>query len=756
MESTSSSSTSDNPVTNNSTTNITNTTATTTKGPPARLLARLGNPTTSRPTSSSTVNTITVPEPTDTEIFHWIKRNYVWRCAICCELQPVTKPNQAMKEYGRCALQRSMYQQLCIEQRIAPKNPPTLPSSVIPPSLDDTTLFNQICRDCGSNGLKTVPGIPSNVSKDNILTIPVHHNINFPLLKQLLKISFGGNTKLVNQYLQKYHIQNEQDILTILESSLPVWPETIPSNSSNSPTWLSSIPGSYLRQPRWGIQPRHPITCIGYSLHMLGHDDTPLNYADERTLEQLQDAKDNAEAEIMLSGPTFVPNVPSYPQMHPERPDRLRSALGYLACTGLLSELYKIKPRHPTMEEIELASEVAHYNTIMQLHASLLNEIHDNVSNTKSNLRRALQLGDTYINCRTIDSAFYALGTTIEAMQAVASGKAGRALAIVRPPGHHADCSHTQGFCIFNNVGGAIKVILQQYSNTNVSVSNDTSSSSIDAIATSISSVSIEDSTPSSSSSSSTTLTTTKINYIQRILIVDWDLHHGDGTEQMFYDNPNVLFISIHRYDHGAFYPGTGHCTRVGSGAGEGYNINIPLNGVFYGDADYLTIFDYLVMPIARAFSPDLVCISCGFDAARGDWLGDYDITPAGYAHMTYALSSLAQGKLVVVLEGGYNLYAIASSTEAITRVLLGENPLPLEAYDDIRNKVADEHESEICRTAETILPGTVPPKLLSHGIKRRTPKAGTWETIEKVINIQEKYWPVLGESRKALFSSNY
>ena len=130
-----------------------------------------------------------------------------------------------------------------------------------------------------------------------------------------------------------------------------------------------------------------------------------------------------------------------------------------------------------------------------------------------------------------------------------------------------------------------------------------------------------------------------------RVLIVDWDVHHGDGTENMFYSDPSVLCVSIHRYDNGSFYPRSGHPARCGCGDGLGYNINVALNGTGYGDADYMMIFDKVLMPIASAFHPDIVLVSCGFDAGRGDPLGEFDITASGYASMTECLMSLADGK---------------------------------------------------------------------------------------------------------------
>jgi Histone deacetylase domain len=155
----------------------------------------------------------------------------------------------------------------------------------------------------------------------------------------------------------------------------------------------------------------------------------------------------------------------------------------------------------------------------------------------------------------------------------------------------------------------------------------------------------------------------------------------GNGIENTFYDDPSVMYISLHRYEHGTFYPGTGHATRLGNREGLGYNINIPWsdlpNGAGPGDAEYAAAFEEIVMPIATSFAPELVLVSAGFDAARGDPLGGCDITPRGYAMMTSRLRELAGGRMVVVLEGGYNLLALAQSVEAVVRILYGEQLPP-------------------------------------------------------------------------------
>lgn len=142
---------------------------------------------------------------------------------------------------------------------------------------------------------------------------------------------------------------------------------------------------------------------------------------------------------------------------------------------------------------------------------------------------------------------------------------------------------------------------------------------------------------------------------LRRILIVDWDVHHGNGIQRMFYDDDNVMYISMHRHDRGNFFPGTGDSREIGSGKGEGFNWNIAWSNKSMGDAEYLAAFRCIVMPIARDFNPSMVLVACGFDAARGHPFnfGGYDLSSACFAHMTRQLMSLANGRLVLCLEGG-------------------------------------------------------------------------------------------------------
>lgn len=211
-----------------------------------------------------------------------------------------------------------------------------------------------------------------------------------------------------------------------------------------------------------------------------------------------------------------------------------------------------------------------------------------------------------YFNQLTWQSAMLSAGGAIETCRAVASRQLKNAIAVIRPPGHHAEENRPMGFCMFDNVAIAAKVCQIDYKET-----------------------------------------------CRKILIVDWDVHHGNGIQQAFYSDPNVLYVSLHVHEDGRFYPAGpyGDHFHCGTGAGEGKNINVPWPTKGMGDADYMFAFQHVVMPVAYDFDPDLVIIAAGFDAAVGDQLGGCFVTPTCYAHMTHMLMSLAEGKLVVCLE---------------------------------------------------------------------------------------------------------
>lgn len=243
----------------------------------------------------------------------------------------------------------------------------------------------------------------------------------------------------------------------------------------------------------------------------------------------------------------------------------------------------------------------------------------DFIGNTKDSL---------YCNQYTFQCALLSAGGAVEACKAVVAGYVRNSIAVIRPPGHHAEADEPRGFCFFDNVSIAALACQGEYPER-----------------------------------------------CRKILIVDWDVHHGNGIQQAFYNNPNVLYISLHV--GGNFYPPGPYKNHLhcGEGAGMGKNVNIPWFDSGMGDDDYMYAFQQVVMPIAQEFDPDFVIVASGFDAADGDVLGGCHVTPACYAHMTHMLMSLANGKISICLEGGYNLRSIAKSALAVTRTLMGEPP---------------------------------------------------------------------------------
>lgn len=234
----------------------------------------------------------------------------------------------------------------------------------------------------------------------------------------------------------------------------------------------------------------------------------------------------------------------------------------------------------------------------------------------------------------------------------------------------------------------------------------------------------------------------------RRVLVVDWDVHHGDGTQSAFYADPRVLVVSVHRHDGGAFYPGTGAAAAVGDGPGAGYNVNVPLDGRWFGDADYAAVFDAVVCPLGRAFRPDVVLVAAGWDAARGDFLGDFDVTPAGYAALTHALVALG-APVVLACEGGYNLRAVAASVAACARVLLGgAPPRAPRSVNAVRD--ADEAGAPAPRVGAAGA-GSSAGAVGGAGSKRAgfldanaVPREATWAAIRAVAAAHAAYWPVL------------
>jgi acetoin utilization deacetylase AcuC-like enzyme len=279
---------------------------------------------------------------------------------------------------------------------------------------------------------------------------------------------------------------------------------------------------------------------------------------------------------------------------HPERPERLTAVREALEQSGWLKTLHHIRARPATGAELGLA------------HGSRYLEL---VRRELSGLRHIgeLSTGDTLVSPGSLEAASSAAGGVLAAVDAVMAGDVTTAFCAVRPPGHHATRDRGMGFCIFNNVAVAARYVQQKHG-------------------------------------------------LKRVLIVDWDYHHGNGTQDIFYEDGSVFYFSTH---HCGAYPGTGHPSETGAGKGAGATLNVPLPAGA-SDGQILDAFESKLVPAVQSFRPEFVLISAGFDAMRNDLLGQFDLTPEGFAAITRVVGRLAdqfaQGRIVSVLEGGYRL----------------------------------------------------------------------------------------------------
>ncbi|XP_032424596.1 histone deacetylase 7 isoform X2 [Xiphophorus hellerii] len=354
---------------------------------------------------------------------------------------------------------------------------------------------------------------------------------------------------------------------------------------------------------------------------------------------------------------------------HPEHAGRIQSIWSRLQERGLRGQCESIRGRKANLEELQSVHTERH---VLLYGTNPLNRL--KLDNRKLagilSQRMFVMLpcggvgvdNDTIWNeSHTSTASRMAAGSVVELSFRVAKGELKNGFAVVRPPGHHADPSNPMGFCYFNSVAIAAKQLQQ------------------------------------------------KLN-VSKILIVDWDVHHGNGTQEVFYSDPSVLYISLHRYDDANFFPGSGSPTEVGSGAGEGFNVNIAWTGGLeppMGDAEYLAAFRSVVMPIAQEFSPDVVLVSAGFDAAEGNPapLGGYKVSAKCFGFLTRQLMSLAGGRLILALEGGHDLTAICDASEACVSELLG---------------IQD---------------------AMSEDVQLQKPNANAVRSLQTVIEIQSQYW---------------
>ncbi|HEX8911253.1 MAG TPA: histone deacetylase [Humisphaera sp.] len=283
---------------------------------------------------------------------------------------------------------------------------------------------------------------------------------------------------------------------------------------------------------------------------------------------------------------------------HPERPARYDAVMGALAAAPYFGRVLHLPPRPATDEDLVRCHSPEYLDVVAQAVAAG---------------ERYLPTGDTLIGPRSLDVARLAAGAVLQAVDAVADGRVRNAFCVVRPPGHHANTYRGSGFCVFNNVAVGARYAQSRHG-------------------------------------------------IERVLIVDWDVHHGNGTQDVFYRDDSVLFFSTHQ---SPWYPSTGHATERGAGRGEGYTVNCPLPAGA-GRAEVVRAFAGKLRPAAERFRPQLVMISAGFDSRDGDPLGRFRLTDDDFAELTHLVTDIADdhagGRVVSVLEGGYNLAGLASA----------------------------------------------------------------------------------------------
>ncbi|NXV92051.1 HDA10 deacetylase, partial [Calonectris borealis] len=302
-----------------------------------------------------------------------------------------------------------------------------------------------------------------------------------------------------------------------------------------------------------------------------------------------------------------------------EVPERLSSSYEQLKCYHLVERCVHVPAREGSEEEILLVHSPEHLEVAKSTQKMKEEELKSVSGNYDA----------FFFHPNTYRCARLAVGATLQLVDAVMSGKVCNGMALVRPPGHHSQRNAANGFCLFNNVAIAAEYAKLKYG-------------------------------------------------LQRILIVDWDVHHGQGTQYIFEEDPSVLYFSWHRYEHQEFWPSLKESDydAVGLGKGKGFNINLPWNKVGMGNSDYLAAFFHVLLPMAFEFDPELVLVSSGYDSGIGDPEGQMNATPEVFAHLTHFLMQLANGKLCVILEGGYHLKSLSESVCMTVKTLLGD-PVP-------------------------------------------------------------------------------
>lgn len=313
------------------------------------------------------------------------------------------------------------------------------------------------------------------------------------------------------------------------------------------------------------------------------------------------------------------------PDECPERYDCIKKKLIEYE---LLDKCVVLESKYATVDDVLLVHSPEYYNEMLKLYCEKDVEVLKEASSRYDGI---------YFNEYTYSVAMKSLGCALKLTDEVINGDTIRnGFALIRTPGHHAMASEANGYCIFNNAAIAARHAITR-------------------------------------------------RFAKKVLIVDWDVHHGQGTQSIFYEDPQVLYFSIHRYEQGKFWPNLAESNFdfIGANAGQGYNINVPLQTTDCTDGDYMQIWYNLLLPVAYEFNPDLVIVSAGFDAAIGCPEGKMMVMPSTFALMCHHLQALANGRIVVLLEGGYNLESLAESAAMTVASLIPSHQLPEDPLAD-------------------------------------------------------------------------
>ena len=321
----------------------------------------------------------------------------------------------------------------------------------------------------------------------------------------------------------------------------------------------------------------------------------------------------------LIYDPIFLEHLT--PENHPDRPERLKKTIEVLQALNWLERegLVQLEPRAATEDELATVHEREYIHKVRSAAHKVAREQDTNGRKTR------FFATDTFVSARSYEAAIKAAGAPLTAIDAILEGEIDNAYCLVRPPGHHAVAESAMGFCLFNNVAVAARYAIDKHG-------------------------------------------------LERVMIIDYDVHHGNATQEMFYDDPRVLYFSIHQ---APFYPGTGLSDEIGEGAGHGTTINVPLPPTT-GYETYEPVFRQVLAPAADRFDPQLILVSAGFDAHWKDPLGGMYLSTAGFAKLTGIIIELAQtlcnGRVVFVQEGGYDKLAMAGCVATCINLLLGDD----------------------------------------------------------------------------------